>query len=265
MLTCFVEGIGVVGPGLNGWSATKPILMGETVYERTAAAIPAADGLPAAERRRTGTSVKIALAAGREALQHAKRDPANMATVFASSGGDGDNVHAICETLATETREISPTRFHNSVHNAPSGYWGIATGSMAFSTSLCAFDASFAAGLLEAASFVQAQLQPVTLIAYDTPYPEPLHSKRPIVGEFGMGLVLSPTRAANSIASVGIRGIGASAPATALPDSLRALHDGVPAARGLTLLGALARGTACACALEWLHRRYLQLEIAPCR
>ena len=61
------------------------------------------------------------------ACEAAQRDAAVAATVFTSSGGDGDNCHAICETLATTDRLISPTRFHNSVHNAPAGYWSIAT------------------------------------------------------------------------------------------------------------------------------------------
>ena len=49
-------------------------------------------------------------------------------------------------------RELSPTRFHNSVHNAPAGYWSIATQSREPSTSLCRDDESFQAALLEAAA-----------------------------------------------------------------------------------------------------------------
>ena len=110
-----------------------------------------------AERRRAGATVKLAIAAGSEALAQAGRDPADMAMVFAASGGDGETVHEILAVLARSTREVSPTRFHNSVHNAPAGYWTVATGSRAPSTSLCAFDESFAAGLLDAA--VQATVQ----------------------------------------------------------------------------------------------------------
>ena len=40
---------------------------------------------------------------------------------------NGQVIHEICEALATDEREVSPTRFHNSVHNASAGYWGIAT------------------------------------------------------------------------------------------------------------------------------------------
>ena len=84
---------------------------------------------------------------GFEAVAASGLDASGLVSVFSSSGADGDNCHAICETLAGTDRQISPTRFHNSVHNAPSGYWGIATGAMAPSTSICTYDATFGAGL----------------------------------------------------------------------------------------------------------------------
>ena len=95
----------------------------------------------------------------------------------AASGADGDNCHALCEQLATDDRQISPTRFHNSVHNAAAGYWSIATQSMAPCQVLCAYDASFGAGLLDALAQVVVDRQPTLLIAYDSEYPEPLHSQ----------------------------------------------------------------------------------------
>ena len=91
------------------------------------------------------------MAVGMEAVAHAGRDPAGVATVFTSSSGDPDTIHQILETLASDQRELSPTRFHNSVHNAPAGYWSIATQSREPSTSLSHDDESFQAGLLEAA------------------------------------------------------------------------------------------------------------------
>ena len=151
----FVEGIGLLGPGLNGWQASRPALAGRAAYVRAPTVVTASDRLPPAERRRTGIPVKLALAVGYEALTNAGRDAATTATVFTSSGADSDNVHQICEALATREREVSPTRFHNSVHNVAAGYWSIAARSQEPSTSLCCYDASFAAGLLEAAAQIQ--------------------------------------------------------------------------------------------------------------
>jgi hypothetical protein len=143
MITVFIEGVGIAGPGLDGWASARPVLAGLALYEPTPFSPNPISWLPPAERRRAGTAVRLAIGAGREALAHAERDPATMAMVFTSSSGDNDTVHDILCVLATEKREVSPTRFHNSVHNAPAGYWAVATGSREPSTSLCAFDDRF--------------------------------------------------------------------------------------------------------------------------
>ncbi len=140
----------------------------------------APQSLPPAERRRTGLAIKVALAVAFDAIAAGQLDARQLATVFTSSGADNDNCDAICKTLASDDRSISPTRFHNSVHNAPAGYWGIASGAMTPATVLCAHDASFGAGLLEALTQVAVEGLGTLLIAYDMPYPEPLHAKRPL-------------------------------------------------------------------------------------
>ena len=169
----FVEGVGLCGPGLGGWEASRALLAGNAPFQSGPTVVTASELLPAAERRRAGMPVKLSLAAGSEALAAAARDAAKTATVFASSSGDCDNVHHMLEALATPARQISPTRFHNSVHNAAAGYWSIANQCRAPSTSLAGLDASFAAGLLESACQVAGNGAAVTLIAYDHPYPEP--------------------------------------------------------------------------------------------
>ena len=167
----FVEGIGIIAPGLDGWSAARFVLAGRAPYENRPVRPPPVELLPPAERRRAGLTVRLAIAAGIEALRQAARDPADMAMVFTASGGDGETIHEILSVLSTEQREVSPTRFHNSVHNAPSGYWAVATGSRAPSTSLSVYDRSFVAGLLEATAQATVENRPVTLIAYDVAVP----------------------------------------------------------------------------------------------
>ena len=186
-----------------------------------------------------------------------------MAMVFTSSSGDSETVHEILCVLATERREVSPTRFHNSVHNAPAGYWAVATGSREPSTSLCAFDASFSAGLLDAAAQAAVDNRPVTLAAYDLPYPEPLHGVRPIEALFAVALVLTPQpdgpddRRARAIIPGRARSTG-----DAMRDAgLERLRAGNPAARGLPLLAALARGGPAT--IAWHRRRTAGHEVAP--
>ena len=265
MMRAFVEGIGLVGPGLNGWQASRPALAGEQPYQAAPTAVAASPLLPAVERRRAGMPVRLALAAGIEAIENSGLDAAALPTVFASSGGDCDNVHAICESLAAPERQVSPTRFHNSVHNAAAGYWSIATQCRAVSTSLCAYDASFGAGLLEAASQAALDRQAVVLVAYDHPYPAPLSAARDIKASFGVALVLAPEAGRKSLGALEIEFEAGLASTTRMEDAgLEALRSGVPAARCLPLLSDLARGARGEVVLELPAGAHLRVELTPC-
>jgi hypothetical protein len=250
---------------LDGWSASRAALIDEASYLSVPTNLRASDMLPAAERRRAGVPIKLALAVGQEAFLQAGRDTKTAATVFTSSGGDNDNVHAINGILATAPREVSPTRFHNSVHNAAAGYWCIAAGSHEPSTSLCAYDASFAAGLIESATQVTVDDAIVALIAYDHPYPEPLHSVRPITAAFGMALILTPRQTDKSLAEIDVDFVSGSTDETTMQESgLEALRHGVPAARGLPLLAALARGKSAQISIAYFDDNHLNIRVTPC-
>lgn len=261
----FVEGVGILGPGLCGWQASQPILAGAASYTEAPLVIPPNDLLPPAERRRTGPSVKIAMAIGWEAVSHAQRNASEVPSVFASSAGEGENMQAIFETLAADAREISPTRFHNSVHNAPSGYWSIATRSMAPSISLACYDASFVAGLIEAGSQAAAGDCAVVLMAYDSPYTHPLHKVRPISAGFGIALVLTGSKTEHSQAELEIgisRNNLASTPVTNA--QLESLRLGVPSARGLPLLAALAAPARSQISLDYIAGNMVDVTVQPC-
>ena len=81
-------------------------------------------------------------------------------SVFASSGGDYPIIDAICMGLSPRQRYF-PTQFHNSVHNAVAGYWSIATGAQSASSSISAFQDTFAAGIFEAAVLAASSSAPV--------------------------------------------------------------------------------------------------------
>jgi hypothetical protein len=262
-LAAYIEGIGLLGPGFSGWPQGRAVLAGEVPYAAAAAALPAAASLPPAERRRVGRAVKLALGVGLEAIGAAGLDAATLPTVFASSGGDGHNCHEICVVLASDDRQISPTRFHNSVHNAPAGYWSIATGAMAPSSVLCAFDASFGAGLLEAMAQVACGGRCV-LIAYDTDYPEPLRSVRPIPDAFGIALVLSATPGERALARLAV-GMGRGPVARLADTALEQMRRDYPAARGLPLLQSLARDVEARLLLDYLDDQAICVEVSPCR
>jgi len=296
-----VSGVGLLGPGLIDWPSAQPLLRDPARWISAATVVPAPQRLPATERRRAGTVVKASIVVADEALQGSGIDPAELATVFTSSTGDPLNCHLLCEALAQPQRTMSPTRFTNSVHNAPAGYWHISTQSRAASTSLAAFDASFAAGLLEAATQCAVQRQAVLLVACDVPYPEPLHSLRPVTDVFAVALLLQPLaqdssalpvgmplgfvampgcgQVASTVVSPVVSPVGSSAAgrilaltiaaeapaqdaAPAALAALGALYQGIPAARALPLLQALAGDAACSLRLPALPDMGLQLSLS---
>jgi hypothetical protein len=266
MLTAYIQGIGLIGPGLGDWQSGSRAIAGEEVYSHRPTAVPAPDGLPAAERRRTGATVKLALAVAQQAVAAAGVDPGGLAAVFSSSGGDGVICHEICETLATADRQLSPTRFHNSVHNAAAGYWSLATGATAASTALCAYDGSFAAGLLEALALVTVDRVAVLLSAYETTYPEPLHAARPLPDCFAVALVLTPGPTPDARARITAAPGGSRSPVDRLADpQLEALRAALPAARSLPLLRLLARHESGRAVLDYIGGQRLAVEVSECR
>jgi len=262
-LTAYVEGIGLLGPGLNGWLGSEAILRAQQTYQAQPTQLPSPAILPPAERRRCGAIVKLTLATGLEACAAAGLDPASLPSVFSASGGDGENCHAICEMLASTDRQISPIRFHNSVHNAAAGYWSIATGAMTSSSVLCAFDACFGAGLLEVMTQVIVDDTHSILLACDTPYPEPLHGARPIADAFGISLVIAPIRSATSLVQLTVSLTPLSADHLDNAE-LETLRRGIPAARGLPLLRAIALKQSQRVVLDYLDSTRLAVDIALC-
>jgi hypothetical protein len=260
----FVEGIGLLGPGLASWDSARGCLCGAADYAPTDTKLPRLDILPAAERRRTGMPVKLALAAGLDALAHSARAASTLPTVFTSSGGDGQVLHEICETLASPDRQVSPTRFHNSVHNAPAGYWGIATQSREPSTSLCAYDWSFAAGLLEAAVQIVTEHEAALLVSFDLPYPAPIDALRPIHGTLGIALLLARARSDQARASLDITVTDRpTAPTECVDPQLERLRAHNPTGRALPLLAALAAGSEAQLNLEYVAHQTLHVLVSP--
>jgi hypothetical protein len=192
MIELGVLGVGLLAPGLRGWTEGERVLSGQAAYAPTPVAPPVPQVLPAAERRRSAQSVLWALAVAQEATANAAIEASGLAAVFASCDGDGAIIHQICSALASDDRRLSPIQFHNSVHNAAAGYWSIGTRGDGPSTALCAHDASFVAGLIEAACQAATESRRVLLCAVDLPFPEPLQALRPVRQGFAAALVIDP-------------------------------------------------------------------------
>ncbi len=262
MLTVYVQGIGMVGPGLDGWQQGRPVLAGEFRYTRSDYVPPLPPLLPAAERRRTSITVRLAMRAAQEALAQHGTANGDLAAVFASADGDTEVLHQLCSALAQPEKAVSPTCFHNSVHNAPSGYWSIATGSHAGSDSVACHDQTFAAGLLDAASQVAVEGHPALLSAYDMAMPQPLYAVRPLGASFAAALLLDARPSAGSLARLDIELDFAEAEESTLADQeLEALRRANPAARCLPLLAAIAHGRGGEVVLQYLGGSCVRVRV----
>lgn len=189
-LVARMESIAFWANGLPSWDAARVFAVDGTLPD-AAPAKPSPQLLPPNERRRAPESVAVALEVALAACQTAGRDPASLPSVFASTHGDLPITDYMCATLATDPRAISPTKFHNSVHNAAAGYWTIGAGCTRAATALTAWDASFAEGLIEALAQLAEGAEAVLLVGYDTSATGPLRSIHPADGLLGGALVLA--------------------------------------------------------------------------
>jgi len=262
----YLDGIGILGPGLDGWVSCQRILTGDQSFVESNPTTPMPTILSSNERRRSSDTVKWALHVAQEAIDHSQVKPQEVGTVFASSDGDGMILHQLCSAVTTPAPQISPTLFHHSVHNAPAGYWGIAHHSQLPSTSISCHDGTFSAGLLETALQAVVEERPTLLVAYDVPAPSPLHEARPILAAFGIALLCRHKRSPQSSARLDLTiSYNRLEEITTLQDQkLDKYRKGVPTARGLPLLAAIARQEPTRVALEYLDNNQVLVNIAPC-
>jgi hypothetical protein len=255
-----IEGIGFHAGALASWPAAAAVLRGSAAPAGDGASAPAGRVLAPAERRRAPDSVRVACDVALEACSMAGREPATLASVFASGQGDLAITDYLCRTLAGNPLDLSPTRFHNSVHNAAAGYWTIATGCHQPSTAISAGDASFAAGLLEAATEALCEDAAVILVAFDTPAEGPMSDVCPGRTLFGAALVLAPPGSARRVAGLRLV-IDHDARASGPPATL--VIDSPVAAGSLALFDALAAGTRRQIVLDGAGAPALAIEVTP--
>ena len=168
-LEFYLQGIAVNGPGFASWNDFLA-LNKENEFLKQKTVLPAAINLPATERRRVTAVIKLALGLADAACEMALSSK-DTASFFASSKGDSDIMHYLGQVLATKERLVSPTKFHNSLHNSASGYWSIASHSHAPIQALAAGVVTFQMGLLEAAMYSMAESAPALLVSYDSEPP----------------------------------------------------------------------------------------------
>ncbi|HJR11163.1 MAG TPA: beta-ketoacyl synthase chain length factor [Rhodanobacteraceae bacterium] len=261
--TLRIAGVGAWAPGAPDWQHLRKILRGESAPADDAPTRPAGAVLPTAERRRAPDGVRLAADIAAQAASMAGIDPAAVPCVFASTHGEVAITDYVCETLARAPLELSPTKFHNSVLNAPAGYWTIATGCTAASSAVTAHHCSFAAGLLEAAVFACAEGTQVLFASSDVASTGPLAQMTRTSLAFGVALLLAPDGRKGAAIDLAL----ADAVDEPFADSGLALPgvagDNPANAHALALLQRLATGTTSRLRLPLSTGLSLDMEITP--
>ena len=262
--TLYIEGIGFWATRLPGWDAARAILRGEAAPPATPQTRPAPAILPPAERRRAPDTVAASLEVAARACEMARRDPKLMSSVFASTHGDLAISDNLCDTLAKTPTLVSPTKFHNSVHNAAAGYWTIATGCLKPYTSLSGYTFTFGEGLLEAASQALSEGGPVLYVAFDIEARGPVGTMQPSRGVFAGALVLSPESSDRQLAKLTF---DVSSDERTKPTEARAanaaLVEGNAMSNGLPLFEALADGVERQVVQALAPKLYLRMQVSP--
>ena len=237
-----IEAVAVLAPGFPDWDGARAVLSGSATFHAAPLAACAPASLSPVERRRSSPTVRLAMAAAEQALQRTAIAPQDMALVFASPEAEGLITHQLCEALAG-SREVSPTNFHNSVHNAPSGYYSIAMKAKLGATSVCRGPWTFAAGLLAAAVQALCDEVPVLFVCYDSPLPAPLSDAMPVVDATAIALVIAPTTGEATLACWEIA-IAPTEGSAEWPEWMPQAWHVNASARGFGALATLAGGVA---------------------
>ena len=251
-MKCRIAGIGAYGTGFRNWAQLSDLLTGKSVVEADMDANPRPEIIPANERRRAPLIVRLAVESSWQAAQQAQMDPASLSCVFVSGLGDTELGDYCCRELAKSSPQLSPTKFHNSVHNAPAGYWTISTGCMKAASTIAGFQRSVGLTLLEALTQCAVDKEPLLVTFVDTPVA--LVQRDMLINDlsFAFSMVLLPDDALEN--SVGLRASitpnsdesTQSQVTHELPQALQVLYHKNPSAHVLILARQLALRAALA-------------------
>ena len=128
--------------------------------------------IPAALRRRSSLPSRLAINAALNACKIAGVEASETPALFASVGGEMVITDQLCLELTKPVVHISPTQFHNSVHNTAAAYWSIITGCQQASTAMAAGEQTIAMALVEAWGQLATQGGDLLLVCYEERWPE---------------------------------------------------------------------------------------------
>ena len=258
MKPIYINSLSIAAPNLLGLEQAMPVLTNKKQWQSTQFPKLAPQLLPANERRRMTSYIKLAI----HVTDEVNTTDKSLAAVFASSNGDFFITDHICNTLTMSPKYVSPTQFHNSVHNAVSGYWAIAANSPAASTSISTGDSTFSSGLLEAVTQVLTLQEDILYVAYDYPATAPLDKFSDVTEPFATAFILSLNKTESTIGKIKVQVSNENININSCKNaSLNALQNSNPIAKSLALLEALCLNNSSTIYLPYLNNSKLKIEV----
>ena len=244
-LKCNIAAIGAWGKDFTNWQELQELLTTGTTKENTSVG-PKPEVIPANERRRAPLPVRLAVESSWQACEASDYDAKNLACVFVSGLGDTQLTDYMCKVLAGDNMQLSPTKFHNSVHNAAAGYWTISTGCMKAANSVAGFNESVSLTLLEAITQCVNENIPVLMTFYDAPASDVLLPLLKNKQAFSVSIIIEPfdekskkMRSQKPILSMTVSNENCEWPSLNTSENLQDTYSQNPVARILALLEKL--------------------------
>jgi hypothetical protein len=166
MKPIFVRGIGLWTPGFSNPEAW---CRGQSDSEVTKADAPILEG---PLRRRASALTRISVDVFGQATRAAGVDIHSIPTIWATAHGEHATAIKLLEMMIRGEGKVSPTQFHNSVHNTPSAYASISCGNASASSTLTGGPELVSSALLEAFCHLDTGTQEIVVVLGD----EPLHA-----------------------------------------------------------------------------------------
>ena len=205
-LTAYLRGVGLWTPGFASfadWAAAWAETGAETgegpslaLAEGQAGGRPAAELLHPRLRRRTSVLTRASVTALEAAVREGGADLASVRFVLVSSFGEIETTVELLAQLADPQGPVSPTKFHNSVHNTATGYMSIANGNHREATALAGGPHNLEIAMLEVLTGLAIDGGDAVLLVGEELLPEPF-ARADGDPTFALALLLSaePARA----------------------------------------------------------------------
>ncbi len=229
MKPVYVRGMGLFTPGFDSplaWCDQK---------EAPDLEKPEASILAGPLRRRATPLTRLAIEALVQATTASGSDLATIQSVWATAHGEHSPAIKMLAMMKTGEGRVSPTQFHNSVHNTAGGYASIASNNATRSTTLTGGSELVGSTLLEAFCLLDAHGGEVAVVLADEPLQAPFERSL-TTASLSISLVLSHERAG---------AIGALKDLARTQTSGARLHErfgGLYVSAGLPLIESLVRG-----------------------